>query len=328
MGDIKDTTSQGPSEDRLSYKGSVGGLRGLLQGKLEELGSAVGQTLDRMSERGVDKGSSSTKIPIEFIHPSPDQPRQFFDPESLEELAETLENLGQAQAITVRRVPRGYEVISGERRYRAAKLAGLTHLDCVVKECSPAEARLFALVENTQRQDLLPFEEAMFLVKVLEENPQLRLDDLARSLGSHKSTLSEKMQMREIPEDLRHQLFTKKGRYLTHRHWRILSRIGDSEHMREAFARAIDQQLSVAQLEKSLAELGVSKAKRRPDHRQLPLIRFPVAESRYGKIRMRALELRIHDLTTQTRDRIISELETIIEVLRRTESSVEATASN
>ncbi len=156
-------------------------------------------------------------IPIEKIVPCPTQPRQVFDAQSLEQLSMTMKEMGQAQAITVRPAGDKYEIISGERRYRAAKLAGLPHLHCLVKEVDNKDARLLSLVENLQRDDLLPIEEAHFLKRVLQDHGDLNLDKLARMLGSHKSTLSEKIQLTEVPEPIQKMLYNKDCHF-THRH--------------------------------------------------------------------------------------------------------------
>ena len=307
-----------PAADKtaLSYKGPIAGLKGLLSNKLTEGLASVVSTIDRALENESNIGTQA--IAIEEIHPCPDQPRQVFEPQALEELAQTMSQVGQAQAITVRKSGTGYEIISGERRYRAAKLAGLKTLDCLVKDCTSREARLLALVENIQRQDLLPIEEAHYLKRVLAENSELSLDKLAKLLGSHKSTLSEKVQLAEVPEELQPMLYGK-GRHFTHRHWRVVSRISDAAFLRSMVMKAIENQLSVAELERSLAAAGVSKALRRralidaggPVRAAVNLVR------REGdKIRIRALSLDIKNVETKARLQLMGELEELLRVLR------------
>ena len=257
-----DKLADATSPDALSFRGSVAGLKGLLSSKIAEGLASVVSTIDKVKENNAKREGGTEPIAIEKIYPCPDQPRQVFEPKSLEDLSQTMKEIGQAQAITVRKTAQGYEIISGERRYRAAKLAGFKELDCVVKNCTAQEGRLLALVENVQRQDLLPLEEALYLKKVLEENPDLSLEKLAQKLGSHKSTLSEKIQLTEVPEEF-HAVLLAKGRAFTHRHWRVLSRIKDREFLRSMLMKALEHGLSVAELERSLAAAGVSKAPRR-----------------------------------------------------------------
>lgn len=303
----------------MGYKGSLAGLKGMLAGQIKEglvqVVSAVTDAASRKPEGGTEK------IPLERIYPSPDQPRQVFDPRALEELSQTMRELGQAQAITVRKTNQGYEIISGERRYRAAKLAGLTELDCVVKDCSPQEARLLALVENIQRQDLLPIEEAHYLRKVLAENSDLSLERLARNLGSHKSTLSEKIQLTEIPEDLQAMLYGK-GRHLTHRHWRVISRIPETAFLKETFLKAVEHQLSVIELEKLLETAGVKKAPRRrvsEDERARVEKPFFVREEN-GDFRFRGGRLQVSALSDESRALLADHFETAARYLRSLKS--------
>lgn len=251
---------------QLSYKGSVSGLKGLLSNRLTDglvsVAASVASKIDRKMESVASQNLGTTRIGLEQIYPCPEQPRQVFEPRALEELAQTMKELGQAQAITVRKTDRGYEIISGERRYRAAKLAGFTQLDCMIKNCTEQEARFLALVENMQREDLLPIEEAHYLKKILEENKDLTLDKLATQISSHKSTLSEKIQLTEVPEDLQGLLHSK-GKAFTHRHWRVISRIQDESFKRSMLVQALENQLSVSELERSLRAAGVPKASRR-----------------------------------------------------------------
>ena len=312
---------QSKNSSLFSYKGPVSGLKGLLTNKIAEGLASVVSTIDRFSESNDSEKleGGTEKIAIEKIYPCADQPRQVFDPKSLEELSATMKELGQAQAITVRKTDNGYEIVSGERRYRAAKLAGLTHLDCVVKDCDLREARLLALVENIQRQDLLPIEEAHFMKKVLQENPDLSLERLARMLGSHKSTLSEKIQLTEIPEEMQGLLYAK-GKSFTHRHWRVISRIADTTFLRETLMNAVENQLSVAELERSLEAAGVKKAVRKKKDSihddQLSFQNMGVLKREGRNVRFRAMTIDLEKLSSENRNNLVDELEGLLADLR------------
>lgn len=315
-----DSTEENSSVPGFSYRGSVSGLKDLLTNKIAEGFASVVSTIDRFSDEQAGVEGTSRRIPIEEIYPSPDQPRQIFEPKSLEELSVTMKELGQAQAITVRKTPKGFEIISGERRYRAAKLAGLTHLDCLVKDCSLEEARILALVENVQRQDLLPIEEAHYIRRVLHENPGLSLEKLARMLGSHKSTLSEKVQLTEVPEDLQALLYSK-GRNFTHRHWRVLSRIQDPVYLRQMFVNAVEHQVSVADLERSLDVAGVKKIRRKRG--PIPLSESQLSFDDFGFIykedrlvRVRAVTFEVEKIPVVARQKLIADLEDLLKMLR------------
>ncbi len=263
-----------------TFKGSVADLKGLFSGKISEGLASVASTVASRIERKADEAARSnvgtSKLAISSISPCPNQPRQVFEPKALEELAQTMRELGQAQAITVRKITNGYEIISGERRFRAAKLAGFTHLDCVIKDCTEKEARLLALVENMQREDLLPIEEAFYLKKILEENPEMTLEKLAQRLGSHKSTLSEKIKLTEVPEDL-HGLLHSRGRSFTHRHWRVVSRIPELNFRRTMLVQALENGLSVAELERSLKAAGINRGAKRISQRGQSQMDLPVS---------------------------------------------------
>ena len=316
------TSKSEPVNSGLSYRGSVAGLKGLLSGRIGQ-GIASGlanalSSLDKVAELARKTDQGTQPIPIEQIHPCADQPRQIFEPRALEELAQTMRELGQAQAITVRRTSRGFEIVSGERRYRAAKLAGFTQLDCVIKDCNAHEARLLALVENTQRQDLLPIEEAFFLKKVLHENSSISLEKLAKMLGTHKSTLSEKIQLAEVPEDLQPMLYAR-GRTFTHRHWRVISRIKDAALLRNILLQALEHQMSVAELERSLAAYGIPKAPRRAPripNLQLPLDDFSFVRKVGNTLKVRAINIQMDQLSEQSREQLIAELEDVVSALR------------
>lgn len=306
----------------LSYKGSLSGLRGLLKSRITDGINQVVSTLGISDS--MDGEGGTHQIPIEMIYPCPDQPRQVFEPKALEELSATMREVGQAQAITVRQTEKGFEIISGERRYRAAKLAGFTHLDCVIKDVSTKDARLLALVENIQRQDLLPIEEAHFLKKILSENSDLSLDKLAKMIGSHKSTISEKIQLTEIPEDLQKSLYTS-GKSFTHRHWRVLSRIKEPALLNQMLLKALEHQMSVADLETSLDAMGIPKTSRRKPrssgHSQAygsgasgGLINF--IEFGQNTVRFRPLTLDRSKIDIEKREHLIAEMLRVIDFLR------------
>jgi ParB family chromosome partitioning protein len=326
---MSDTSSPGDNKEQLAYKGSASGLKALLANRLTDgivsVASTVASRIDRKMETIASQNVGTSKIPIAQIYPCAEQPRQVFEPRALEELAQTMRELGQAQAITVRKTDEGYEIISGERRYRAAKLAGFTHLDCVVKNVSEKDARLLALVENMQREDLLPIEEAHYLRKILAENKDLTLDKLATRLGTYKSTLSEKIQLTEVPEDL-HGLLHSKGRSFTHRHWRVISRIQDPAFRRDMLVQALENQLSVSELERSLKAAGVLKSsRRRKDLNSLDndAVSESLLDSPYRLYSRSANALKIHaatlvvgQLPAEQKAALCSDLEALLQELK------------
>jgi ParB family transcriptional regulator, chromosome partitioning protein len=139
-------------------------------------------------------------IPTEDIAPNPDQPRQALG--DLEELTASIREKGILEPLLVRKVGTQYQIIAGERRYRAAVEAGLAELPCIVREASDAEMMELALVENLQRKDLTPFEEGDGL-KVLADRFGYTHESLADKLGKSRTTITESLSLASMPEDVR-----------------------------------------------------------------------------------------------------------------------------
>ena len=139
-------------------------------------------------------------IPHEKIFPNPNQPRQHFDQEELVNLAISIRMNGILQPITVRQTDKGYELVSGERRLRASRLAGLVTVPCIVVDVNNMKSAVFALIENLQRQNLGFFEEARAIERLMSEYG-LSQEDAARRLGKAPSTVSNKLRLLSLPED-------------------------------------------------------------------------------------------------------------------------------
>ncbi len=139
-------------------------------------------------------------IPLEDIDPNPNQPRQTLG--DLAELTASVREKGVLEPLLVRRVSGRYQIIAGERRYRAAVEAGLSELPCVIRDASDAETMEIALIENLQRKDLTPFEEADGL-KVLAEKYSYTHEDMAEKLGKSRTTITESLSLTAMPEDVR-----------------------------------------------------------------------------------------------------------------------------
>ena len=141
-------------------------------------------------------------IPTDQIYPNPNQPRQVFDQEELVNLAISIRMNGILQPITVRQTDKGYELVSGERRLRASRLAGLISIPCIVVDVNNMKSAVFALIENLQRQNLNYFEEAIAIERLMNEYG-LSQEDAARRLGKAPSTVSNKLRLLSLPEKAR-----------------------------------------------------------------------------------------------------------------------------
>jgi len=195
------------------------------------------------------------------IHPNPDQPRRFFDSEGLEELADSIRALGILQPLTVRQTgDADWELVAGERRLRAAILAGLDRVPCISVQTDSQNSSLLALVENLQRRDLDFLEEALALDNLLRTYclPQ---DEVARRIGKSQSAVANKLRLLRLPPNVLARL-RESG--LTERHARALLRLENDHRLEHAAEHIIAQHLTVAQAEHYIETL-LSSTKRKPN---------------------------------------------------------------
>ena len=143
------------------------------------------------------------KVPMDSLIPNPHQPRQLF--EAIDELVASIQEVGVLEPLLVRQNPQGFQIISGERRYRAAVQAGLDDLPCIVLDVDDAQVLTIALIENLQRQDLSPFEEADGL-RALIDRFDYTHEEVAQKIGKARTSVTEALSIAEIPEDLKTKL--------------------------------------------------------------------------------------------------------------------------
>lgn len=186
------------------------------------------------------------EIPCEQIAPNPYQPRQEFCHSELLSLAASIKTDGIIQPLSVRRAGERYELIAGERRLRAAILAGLETVPCIISEVSDRNSALLSLVENIQRKDLGFFEEADAIARLIDIYGMTQ-EDAALRLGYAQSTLANKLRLRKLSADER-RLITENG--LSERHARALLRLDDPEKRAEAISQIVRRKLNVEGAEK------------------------------------------------------------------------------
>ncbi len=189
-------------------------------------------------------------IPSEMIYPNPNQPRKAFNQEELVNLAISIRMNGILQPLTVRQIDKGYELVAGERRLRASRLAGLVTVPCIVIEVNTLKSAIFSLIENLQRQNLNYFEEAVAIEKLMKDF-DISQEDAARRLGKAPSTVSNKLRLLTLPEKAR-ELLLEKG--LSERHARALLRL-DKEDVLSCLEVIIERKLNVSQTENYINEL-------------------------------------------------------------------------
>ena len=198
-------------------------------------------------------------LPPAGISPNPNQPRRNFDPQELEELAASIAQVGLLQPLTVRAASGGWELVAGERRLRAAVMAGLEQVPCLVVQADEEHSALMALVENIQRQDLDFWEEAMALDKLISVCG-LSQEEAARRIGKSQSAVANKLRLLKLPEDV---LETLRDNRCGERHARALLRLEGADAQRAAGDYIVRHGLSVAQAEEYIERLLHPKAKGR-----------------------------------------------------------------
>lgn len=195
--------------------------------------------MDQREERRV------LRLPAADIRPNPAQPRRFFDEAALRELASSIRRHGILQPLTVRRRGDGWELVAGERRLRAARLAGLETVPCIEAEVDSRQSALLALVENLQRQDLHYFEEAAAIAAYVKESGATQ-EETAALLGRSPSAVANKLRLLRLSPACR-EILTSGG--LTERHARALLRLEDESERLLAARHMAEKQLTVAQAE-------------------------------------------------------------------------------
>ena len=197
-------------------------------------------------------------LPLGSIRPNPAQPRRVFDPAGLQELADSIREYGILQPLTVRRRENGYELIAGERRLRAAGMAGLTQAPCLVAAVDEEASGMLALVENLQRRDLDFIEEAEGLARLMK-TWGLSQEQAARLLGKSQSAVANKLRLLKHSEPV---LLALREAGLTERHARALLKLPTEESKLAAVKEIVRQGMSVARTEKYVETLLSARADR------------------------------------------------------------------
>ncbi|WP_394980412.1 ParB/RepB/Spo0J family partition protein [Candidatus Allofournierella excrementavium] len=207
----------------------------------------LGRGLESLFEDAArDVGGPVSTLPLREIEPDKDQPRKDFDEQALSELADSIARHGLLQPIAVRAAAGGaYKIIAGERRWRAARLAGLSEVPVVIKDVTDAEAMELALIENLQREDLDPVEEAMGY-RQLMERCELTQEQTAQKIGKSRSAIANSLRLLNLPDDV--LAFLKEGKLSTG-HAKVLLGLPDAALQSKAAEAVVGQNLNVRQTE-------------------------------------------------------------------------------
>ena len=209
-----------------------------------------------------EEKAAETMVKITKIEPNREQPRKYFDEEALNELAESIKHYGLISPILVQNKKDHYEIIAGERRWRAAKIAGLKEVPVIVREYTEREIAEIALIENVQREDLNPIEEAMGYKRLIEEF-DLKQEEVAECVSKSRSAITNSLRLLKLSEEV--QKFLVDGE-LSMGHARALLAVEDSEKQTFLAKKIINEKLSVRDVEKLVKNLDKPvKEKPAPD---------------------------------------------------------------
>ena len=214
---------------------------------------------------------------LDDIIPNRFQPREVFDEQALKELAVSIREHGVIQPIIVRKVDNKYEIIAGERRYKASTMAGLTKIPAIIKNLDDKESSKVALIENLQRKDLSPIEEARTFQKILELEENMTQEELAANVGKTQSSVSNKLRLLTLPEEVQDALLKSK---ISERHARSLLNIENANDQVKMLNRIVEEKLTVRELDKIIKEEkeGPSEQPDTPSLASVPTVEEKPAE--------------------------------------------------
>ena len=195
--------------------------------------------------------SEGTELNLDQLSPNPFQPRSDFDQEKLDELAQSIKEHGIIQPIVVRHVEGKYQIVAGERRWRAAQIAGLEKVPVVVKEMDDASMMQMALIENVQREDLNPMEEALAYKRLMEEF-ELKQDEVASRVGKSRSAVANSVRLLNLPEEV--QNLVSQGN-ISSGHARALLGLASKDMVIKLAERIVSKGLSVRQVEEIIKDM-------------------------------------------------------------------------
>lgn len=207
-----------------------------------------------------DLPAGVTEIAVSQLDPNPDQPRRTFDTQALEALAESIRQAGVLQPLLVVENGARYRIVAGERRYRAARMAGLQSVPCVVRDMTEQERMEAALIENLQRENLNPIEEAAGIRALMEECGYTQ-ELAAKRVGRSRPAVANLLRLLQLPESIREMV---KAGELSAGHARVLAGLADESRQLALAERAVREGMSVRELEKLAAQTIEKPAKTEP----------------------------------------------------------------
>lgn len=253
----------------------AGKSRGLGKGLDLLIPDAVGEakakkeTAESPSPDKSENNAQETLVKITQVEPNRKQPRKNFDEDSLQELSDSIKQVGLIQPILVQDRKDHYEIIAGERRWRAAKMAGLKEVPVIIRDYSEQEIMEISLIENIQREDLNPIEEAQAYKRLLEEF-HLKQDEVAERVSKSRTAVTNSMRLLKLGEKVQQMVIDE---MISTGHARALLAVEDQEEQYELAQKIFDEKLSVREVEKLVKNLHKpEKEKKKPENQTMQLI--------------------------------------------------------
>lgn len=248
--------------------------RGLGKGLDTMIPNIVGESKEKKQKQDVQEKSAETTVAITKVEPNRKQPRKFFDEDALQELADSIKQFGLLQPILVQDRKDYYEIIAGERRWRAARLAGLKEVPVIIKNYSDQEIVEIALIENIQREDLNPIEEAQAYKRLLEEF-NLKQDEVAERVSKSRVAVTNSIRLLKLSDRVQQMVIDD---MISTGHARALLAVEDEEEQYALAQKIFDEKLSVREIEKMVKNLHKPSKVKKMDDKTLQTIYLDIEE--------------------------------------------------
>lgn len=228
--------------------------------KKKALGRGLGSLIQEAQSEAAGNEQPTNTLPIDEIHPNPNQPRTHFNETELQELSESIKDHGVLQPLLVRKTGDGYEIIAGERRYQASKIAGLTELPVTIKQVDDQEMLQLALIENLQRSDLNPIEEAKGYRQLIKTSGMTQ-EALSKAVSKSRSAITNSLRLLDLPDHVQQLLFDGK---ITAGHARAILAVPFEDARIKLADKVVAEGLSVRATEKLAPLFSVGETPKAP----------------------------------------------------------------
>lgn len=243
-------------------------VRGLGKGLDSLIPNAVGESREKKNSKDSSNNKAETMLRITMLEPNREQPRKNFGEDALMELAESIRQFGLLQPILVQNKDTHYEIIAGERRWRAAKIAGLKEVPVIIRDLTDQEVVEISLIENIQREDLNPIEEALAFKRLLTEF-NLKQDEVAERVSKSRTAVTNSLRLLKLCDEVQQMVVNE---MLSTGHARALLAIEDPEEQYTIAQKVFDEKMSVREVEKLVKNLHKPEKPKKKENKSLEAI--------------------------------------------------------